>query len=426
MTVAAHRGLAPVRAVLPNGAVLIAKQSPTTPAVTVHASFRAGTEFDPPSLPGLAHFVSRTIDRGTVARTADDIADELDSRGVALTITVNRHAMWFVCTCLVEDLASILSLLADIVMHPTFPPEEVETKRGEIATLIRQDDDNPAVIASEGLFADLYGADHAYGRRPRGTLESVDRITGADLRQFHRERFSPASLSLVLVGDMETGRTIDAATAAFAGWTGQIPAPSRLPDARPAAARRVRVVPMMNKAQADIAYGFTSVRRSDSDYYAYWLLNNILGQYALGGRLGDRIREREGMAYYAFSSLDANLIPGPLTIRAGVSPDNVDRAMAAIDEELVKIAGDGPTESEVKESRQYLVGSMPRTLETNSGIAMFLQTEEFFGLGLDYDLRVPALLDAVTRDALVAAARRTLTPATATAVIAGPYAGTAR
>lgn len=100
--------------------------------------------------------------------------------------------------------------------------------------------------------------------------------------------------------------------------------------------------------------------------------------------------------------------------------------MAAIDEELVRMALEGPAESEVKESRQYLVGSMPRTLETNGGIAVFLQTEEFFGLGLDYDLRVPELLDGVTRDALVAAARRTLVPARATAVIAGPYAGTVR
>ena len=97
----------------------------------------------------------------------------------------------------------------------------------------------------------------------------------------------------------------------------------------------------MNKAQADVAYGFTSIRRDDPDYYAYWLMNNILGQYSIGGRLGDRIREREGMAYYVFSSLDANIIPGPLTIRAGVSPANVDRAIDAIDHELSRFATTG-------------------------------------------------------------------------------------
>ena len=123
---------------------------------------------------------------------------------------------------------------------------------------------------------------------------------------------------------------------------------------------------MMNKAQADVAYGFTAIRRQDPQYYAYWLMNNILGQYALGGRLGDSIRERQGMAYYTFSSLDASLGPGPLIVRAGVSPANVERAVASIDEELAKLAAEGPTDRELAESKQYLIGSMPHTLETVS------------------------------------------------------------
>jgi zinc protease len=229
-----------------------------------------------------------------------------------------------------------------------------------------------------------------------------------------------------MVGDIEPARAIDAAGRVFGGWAAATRPALELPEVAPASSRRVRVIPMMNKAQTDIAYGFTSVRRSDSDYDAYWLMNNILGQYAIGGRLGDSIRERQGMAYYVFSALDANVIPGPLTIRAGVSPANVDRAVASIDEEVQKMAAAGPTESEMTESKQYLIGSMPRTLETNLGIATFLQTEEFFGLGLDYDLRVPDRLRAVTREEVNAAARRTLVPAHATVVIAGPYAGEVR
>ena len=423
MTTAVQRGLAPTRAVLANGTVVIAKHSPATPAVTIHASIRAGSEFDPPLLAGVSHFVSKTIDRGSATRAAARIADEFEDRGVSLAITINRHAMWLICTCLVEDLHPTLGLLADVITHPVFPGEEVETKRGEITTLIRQDEDSPAIVAAEGLMADLYGPSHPYGRRPRGSVDTVEKIDQAALRAFYAERFRPASLSLVLVGDIDAGRAIDAAAQAFGEWQGPAPSPSTLSEGPPADRRRVRVVPMMNKAQVDIAYGFISLRRSDPEYYAYWLMNNILGQYAIGGRLGDRIREREGMAYYALGSLDANVIPGPLTIRAGVSPENVDRTVTAIDEELVSFAKDGPTEKEMAESRQYLIGSMPRTLETNLGIANYLQTEEFFGLGLDYDLRVPELLGGVTRDAVIAAARRTLDPARATIVIAGPYAG---
>jgi zinc protease len=155
-------------------------------------------------------------------------------------------------------------------------------------------------------------------------------------------------------------------------------------------------------------------------------MNNIVGQYAIGGRLGDSIRERQGMAYYVFSSLDANVIPGPWYVRAGVDPANVERAVASIDAELSRFASEGPTEREMTESKQYLIGSMPRTLETNAGIANFLQTAEFFGLGLDYDLRVPGLLQAVTRDQVVAAARALLDPSRAAIAVAGPYDGVLR
>src|SRR6187549_3231436 len=96
------RGLAPTRRVLDNGATIIAKESRATPAVTVHVSLRAGTVYDPPASPGLSHFVSRTVDRGTASSSADEIAELLDSRGVSLSVLVNRHAMSLVCTCLVD------------------------------------------------------------------------------------------------------------------------------------------------------------------------------------------------------------------------------------------------------------------------------------------------------------------------------------
>jgi zinc protease len=155
-------------------------------------------------------------------------------------------------------------------------------------------------------------------------------------------------------------------------------------------------------------------------------MNNILGQYSIGGRLGSSIRDKQGMAYYVHAALDANVIRGPLVIRAGVAGPNVERTIASIDDELRLMIAHGPTDQELQESRQYLIGSMPRNLETNHGIATFLQTVEFFGLGLDYDVRVPAMLAQVTRDDVHEAARRVLDPARATIAIAGPYEGTSR
>jgi zinc protease len=256
-------------------------------------------------------------------------------------------------------------------------------------------------------------------------VQDVERIDRAALQAFHRARFVPPALSLVVVGDVPPQHAIDIASDVFGAWPARADTVVRppLPPAPAAVERRTRIVPMMNKAQTDIAYGFTSIVRSDPSYQACSLMNNILGQYSIGGRLGDNIREQQGMAYYVFSSLDANVIPGPLMVRAGVSPANVDRAIAAIDAELARMAADGPTDREMQESTQYLIGSMPRTLETNAGIATFLQTAEFFGLGLDYDLRLPDLLRAVRREDVHAAARRLLDPSKAAVVVAGPYEG---
>ena len=114
---------------------------------------------------------------------------------------------------------------------------------------------------------------------------------------------------------------------------------------------------------------------------------------------------------------------GPLLVRAGVNAENVDRALESIDIEVAGLARDGATGQEVMSAKRYPCGAMPRSLETNAGIARFLQTAQQFDLGLDHDSRLPALVDAVTVEAVAEAARRTLMPEQATVVIAGPYEG---
>src|SRR5262245_17625710 len=180
---------------------------------------------------------------------------------------------------------------------------------------------------------------------------------------------------------------------------------------------------MMNKQPPDIAYGFTPITPDAPQYYTFWLMNNVFGQYALGGRLGDNIRERQGMAYHVSSTFDANILSGPLVVRAGVNAANVDRAVEAIDQEVTALHRDGITAKELAESRQYMIGSMPRQLETNAGIAQFLQTAEFFNLGLDYDIRLPGLLGAVTLEEVHGVARQYLDADRAVVVVAGPYEG---
>ena len=410
----------PVRTVLPNGAVVTAKETRTIPAVTINLAMRAGSICDPLDLPGLMFLLARTIDRGTQTRSAADIAEALDSRGSTLTIAVTRHLLTLSCTCLSEEFDEVFALMGDIMMSPSFPDSELATRKAEVVTAIRQDEDNPAVRAVEALMASLYPG-HPYGRRTKGTIDVVERVSPERLARVHAERFAPGGLSAVVVGDVPSQQVDRAAARVFGGWQTNAPPPSELPPIVPQRQRQRLVISMPSKAQADIAYGFVAVKRTDPSYEACAVMNNVLGQYSMGGRLGDSIRERQGMAYYTYSSLDANVAEGPLTVRAGISPVNVDRALASIDAEISRFASDGVDAKELSESQRYLIGSMPRALETNAGIAVFLQTAEFFGLGLDYDQRLPDLLRAVTVDDVNAAARRILDTDRASVVIAGPY-----
>jgi zinc protease len=416
----ATSGLAPVRHVLANGAVVIVQETEFSPAVTISLAFRAGSLNEPDGLPGLAWFLARVIDRGTTTRPADAIAEALDDRGVALRAQTNRHVLTLSCTCLSEDFNDVLAVLADVARNPVFPEDEIEKRRAETITAIRQDLDNPGIRASEALQALLYGESHPYGRPAKGTIESVERIRRADLAAYHAARFAPSAMFVVIVGDVRPAEAVARVTAAFEGWR-TVAAPERVlpPVSRPPARQQV-AIEMPEKPQSDIAYGFTSISRLDPAYCHHWVMNNILGQFGLGGRLAENIRERQGMAYYAFSSFDPSLGPGPLVIRAGVDPANVARAVAAIDAEVGELGKNGATERELLETRQFLIGSIPRMLETNQTIATFLQTAEFFGLGLDYDRRLPALLQAVTLADVNAAAASVLDPARASIATAGP------
>jgi zinc protease len=169
-------------------------------------------------------------------------------------------------------------------------------RRAEALTSLQQDADNPAVRAVETLSGMLYGAGHPYGRPAKGSVETLERIDRDALVAFHAGNVRPAVLSLVIVGDVDAASAIESASREIEDWDGRPAGPIVVPPPAAPAVRSLRIIPMPGKSQSDIAYGFTTISRLDPRYYAYWMMNNILGQFGLGGRLADNIRERQGMA----------------------------------------------------------------------------------------------------------------------------------
>ena len=417
--------LAAVRRVLPNGLTVIAARNRLIPAVSLAIGVNAGASADPDGATGTAALTARVLDKGTARYSAEAIADELDGRGASLSVGAGRQQIVVSATCLVGDLAAVLPVACDVARAPSFPESEVTTRRAELLTAIREAADDPGSVAVDALMAALYPVGHPLGRPARGFPADVAALTRAHLQAFHLSAFAPAAATVVIVGDLDADELVAAVSTHMADWQGTS-AVAVVPGAPPpVTARAVIVRAMPDKSQADVAYGFVGLTRGDDDYYAALVMNNALGQYALGGRLGDSIRERQGMAYYVFSSLDAGLAPGPLMVRAGVSAENVQRTIDSIDAELQAVLADGFTRKEVDDTKKYLIGSLPRQLETNGGIAGFLLSAEAFGLGMDHDVRLPGRIAAVTDDDVARVSRRLLDPARAVVVVAGPWTGPA-
>jgi zinc protease len=369
---------------------------------------------------GLAVFTGAALIRGAGERSYQQIVGETEERGASVDAGGGLHGTSFGGKALAEDLPLVLEILADMLARPTFPAQEVERLRGQFLTGLRESEQETGTQASRAARALLYPPEHPYSRLSSGTVESVQPLTRDDLVAFHG-RYHPAGGAIAIVGDVEPQAVIEELERRMGGWAPPgAPPPLELPALPPLPGVERRDIAMPGKVQSDVIWAVHGLRRRDPDFYAAMMANMILGRLGMGGRLGEQVREQQGMAYYCYSGLEADLGAGPWSAVAGVNPANVERAIAAILREVAQFISDGPTDQELSDARDYLTGSLVLSLETNDGIAATLLTIERYGLGLDFIDRYPAIIGAVTREQIVEAARRYLSTERYVLAVAGP------
>lgn len=394
-----------VRTVLPNGLRLLAVDRPGSGMVALHALVGAGSRFDG-DRPGLARFVSAALQRGSREHSGQELAEELDGLGATLAVLPGAEMIGIAGRALSEDLPTYLRLVAEVLTAPTFPPDEVEKVRGELLTALRVGATDTRYMA-ERLFRRLaFPPDHPHAQPPAGEEEVLQSLDSASLAAFHARFFRPQRTILVLVGDVRPERAVAEAERTLGDWPrGATIADPPAPPCPPPALRRETVV-LPGKAQADVVLGGIAVERRNPAYYAVALATHILGGQGMMGRVGQRVREAMGLAYYAFVEARAGLLAGPWWARAGVHPDHIPRVVDAILEEVGRFQQEGPTPAEVSDARDYFIGSLAVRLETHGGLAAALAEMELYDLGLDYLLRYPMIIRAVSPAEIQQAAQR--------------------
>ena len=408
------------RVQLANGIVVLARQNTNSKAVTFRGLVPVGGLQDPDEKLGLADFTASMLMRGTAERDFQTIYDSLESIGASFGFSSGTHTTGLGGRSLAEDFGLLLEMARESLLVPTFPMEHVEKVRAQLLTglaLRAQDTRDMASLT----FDELVYRQHPYARADEGHPHTIAAITRDDLVGFHDRNVGPHGVVLVVVGGIEAQNAVDQVRAAFEDWNNpKQPAPANLPGWQPLGERAYKRIDIPGKSQSDVIVGTGGPQRKAPEYMAASLGNNILGRFGLMGRVGDSVREKAGLAYYAYSSLGGGLGPDPWIVAAGVNPANEEQATSLIFKEIERFTTELVTEEELNDSKSNYIGSMPLSLESNGGVADALMSMERFDLGMDYYRQFPDEVRAVTREQVLAAAARHLDGAKLAVAVAGP------
>jgi zinc protease len=395
---------------LDNGVTVLVKENPTSPSLSIEGRLLAGAIYDDDATAGLASFTASMLRRGTRRHSFQEINMALDNVGASLGSSAGLNDMGFSGQALADDFDLLVDLLAEMLTEPAFPDLEREKLRGQTLTHLGILDSDTGYCADRAFMSALYPVGHPYCRSSLGTRDTVGAFRDQDLAAFYQANYHPGTLLVSVAGAVRAARVLDKLAATLGQWRMPGgPRPLTIPDAVTPPQIGSKRVNLPEKSQVDMIWGVVAMPRTSPDYYAAMMGNFILGRLGLMGRLGDNVRDKQGLAYYVASSLHVGMGPQPWNIVAGVSPDFVDRALASILYEVQRLRDEPVSDEELEDCRSYLLGALPLRLETNEGIADFLLSIEEFGLGLDYLQRYPAIIGGVSKEDIQRMGRKYLT-----------------
>lgn len=403
-----------------NGMVVLSRANYNSPSVVITGYLPAGGIYDPQDKLGLANFTATSLMRGTQQQDFHQIFDTLESCAASLGFGGGVHSIGFSGKALAEDLDLLLSLFAQALRQPVFPNDQVERLRAQALTslaIMAQDTAHMAALT----FDQLVYAGHPYSRPEEGTPQTIQAIEQTDLVDFHRRHYGPRGLALAIVGAVDPEQAVEKTARALGDWQNPLqPLPAELPALTRLEQRTTRQVSIPGKSQADLLIGAAGPARASMDFMPAMVGNNILGQFGMMGRIGEAVRERAGLAYYAASHLSGGTGPGPWSMSAGVDPENISKVIDLVIEEIQRFTSEPVSADELADSKSDFVGHLPLSLESNAGVASALINLERHQLGLDYYYRYAGLINAVSVKQIMESAQQYLDPDRLGIAVAGP------
>jgi predicted Zn-dependent peptidase len=372
-----------VRDVLGNGLRLLTEEMTQVRSISIGVWLTRGSRHETADRGGIAHFVEHMLFKGTATRTAEDIAQAIDSIGGQLdAFTAKEYASYYI-KVLDEHLPIAIDILSDIVRNPAFSPEDIEREKKVVLEEIKMVEDTPDDLVHE-LFTQGFWENHPLGRPILGIKETVESFNADLLRDYFRNAYTPRNLIVAAVGNLEHGHVRELVEERFG---------SLLQVGEPLAEEAPTVVPKIlvrNKEleQSHLCIGTSSYPQNHDDRYSSYVLNTLLGG-SMSSRLFQNVREKRGLAYAVFSGLSAYRDAGSFTIYAGCSNEAVGEVIDLVVEELRGVKQTTVPAAELRRSKDHLKGSLMLSLENTASRMSHLARQEIYfdrQFGLDETL----------------------------------------
>src|SRR5687767_989025 len=367
--------------VLPNGLSLVVVEDSRLPLISYRLAFPVGGAFDPPDLPGLTDLLAGLMPEGTASKTSKEIADEVARMGASLSAGANSDSTIVAASALTHFNDPVLDLIAEVVLEPSFPENEVELAKQNTKESLRQQRAQPSFLASEMVAKVMFG-DHPYSV-VAPTPESIDRSSRDEFVRFHRSKFVPNSAVFIIVGDVRYDDVLRRLESLFSTWERGEDLVTNFPAPPMRTKRTAFVIDRHGSAQSNIIIANSGITRTNPDYFPMLLMHTVLGANA-SSRLFMNLREEKGYTYGAYTNLDARRTAGSFRATAEVRTPVTKDSLREFFYELNRIRNEPVSDKEIADAKSYLTGVFPIRLETQEGLIDQLVQIKMFGLPDDY------------------------------------------
>ncbi len=382
------------KTVFENGVRLIIQENRTLPLVSIQVSFLAGVRFEEEAKNGINHFLAVMITKGTEKQSSLEIAKRVERMAGSLSGFSGYNSFGLNFTFLSQHLDEAIALLGELIREPSFDAEEMEKRRRTILASIRQQEDDLDRMVFK-LFRKVLYQKHPYRMDTIGTLDSIQRITQRDLKEYYHRIAVPENMIITVVGDIDSNQITVALKKEFGKMKRSEVSLPLVPQEPPLEKKRVLEV-YKDKEQAHFVLGFLGATVLSKDRYALDVLDAALS--GMGGRLFYELRDRQSLAYSLAFISNVNLDLGYLCVYMGTHPDKVETAIESVLRELKKIKEEGLTADEVERAKRYLIGNFEIGLQTLGAQASQMSFDELLGLGYDHLRQYPEEIQKVTRE----------------------------